>query len=291
MSERNRSDGWKYAKNSGHENEKLLATDLTTNVSLQNSFLTKINKVNNKIIKVEYGGIFEKEIDSVFEKEKTKSKSDIKITLDDGSIYNISLKKSLSGQVYLIPTNRFIKGFEIQYSKTIPTDVKRAIELFWGYSDETSLVLKNFATKPSYERGKRRLVGDTLKKYDEHLYEVLISWFKENIVDITDFCFSTGLAKNKNTCPQLIWYKNELLENQVDEIIYLPSLYDEIANKLDEIDIQYGDRGGGTTLQLPFGFVQWHSPKKKIPGMMQFHHSYYKIITLIDEYLSKINNS
>ena len=289
MSDRNRSEGWKHAKNTGHENEKLLAEDLRNNISLQHRFLIKINKIGNKIIDVEYGGIFEKDIDSIFINEKTKSKSDLKVTLDDGSIYNISLKKSLSGQVYLIPTNRFINGFELQYNKKIPDDVKKAIELFWGYSKETDAILDKNSTKPDYEYRKRRLVGDTLKIYNKHLYDVLLSWFKENIVDITDFCFSTGLAKDKDTCPKLIWYKNELGENKVDEIIYLPALYDEISKKLDKIEIVYGDVGGGTTLQLPFGFVQWHSPRKVIPGMMQFHHNYYKLLSLIEDYLSALN--
>ena len=40
---------------------------------------------------------------------------------------------------------------------------------------------------------------------------------------------------------------------------------------------EYGNVGGGTTIQLPFGFVQWHSPTKKIPGDMQFHHNHEKI--------------
>ena len=45
----------------------------------------------------------------------------------------------------------------------------------------------------------------------------------------------------------------------------------------------YGKVGGGTTIQLPFGFVQWHSPTKKIPGDMQFHHGYEKIKELVDK--------
>lgn len=43
---------------------------------------------------------------------------------------------------------------------------------------------------------------------------------------------------------------------------------------------KYGTKNGGSTIQLPFGFVQWHSPRKVIPGNLQFHHSYDKMIEL-----------
>jgi len=39
---------------------------------------------------------------------------------------------------------------------------------------------------------------------------------------------------------------------------------------------------GGSTIQLPFGFVRWHSPSKTIPGQMQFHHSFSKISQLFE---------
>ena len=44
----------------------------------------------------------------------------------------------------------------------------------------------------------------------------------------------------------------------------------------------YGPRNGGSTIQLPFGFVQWHSPRKIIPGNIQFHHDYDKIIKALE---------
>lgn len=44
---------------------------------------------------------------------------------------------------------------------------------------------------------------------------------------------------------------------------------------------------GGTTIQMAFGFVQWHSPQKTIPGCIQFHHNYNKICTAMDNILYK----
>lgn len=91
-----------------------------------------------------------------------------------------------------------------------------------------------------------------------------------------DFCFSKGLAKNSTDWANIIWYKNELGENEVNEIFTINEMC-AVLSKNAEQETKYGNRGGGTTIQLPFGFVQWHSPTKIIPGCIQFYHNYYKI--------------
>ena len=47
------------------------------------------------------------------------------------------------------------------------------------------------------------------------------------------------------------------------------------APKAANSEIYYGTSNGGTTIQLPFDFVQWHQKQ------LQFHHSYEKIYNLI----------
>ena len=53
---------------------------------------------------------------------------------------------------------------------------------------------------------------------------------------------------------------------------------------LEEKETFFGTTNGGTTIQLPFGFVQWHQHQ------MQFHHNYYKIKILLGKqhYISKL---
>lgn len=279
MENRDRASGWQYAKLSGHENEAILKDLLMNDPETQFDFLKKVGKAGNKVVYVAVGGLCEKDVPCIFEGEKTKSKTDMKVLLNDGSLYNVSIKKSLAGQVYLIGANRFIAGLERQYGIYISEPVKRAIFLFWGYSDDILSIVDAYGTQKPYETRKHRLVGDTLKLYDKNLYQLLIKWFSKNIAIITDFCFSRGLAKNPNDWANVVWYKNALGENNVDDIFFLPNLYKKIK-KIDESAIEYGDKGGGTTIQLPFGFVQWHSPKKTIPGDMQFHHNYLKIANL-----------
>ncbi len=280
MDHRNRAGGWKYAKLTGHENENLVEKLIKSDIEYQEYFLKRIGKTNSKIIDVSAGGLKEKNVPCIFCGETTKSKTDMQIMLDDDSCLNVSIKKSTSGQVYLISDSRFINGFEFQYKKEIPPRIKEAIKLFWGSSENTLQILNKFGTQLEYEKRKNRLVGDTLKRYNSKLYEDLILWFQSNIYEITDFCFSKGLAANKNDWAEIIWYKNELGENSIDDIFYIKDLCNIMQQK-SNIEIFYGNKGGGTTIQLPFGFVQWHSPTKKIPGDMQFHHNYEKILKLV----------
>lgn len=276
MEKRDRASGWKHAKLSGHENEAAIEHLMEVDQSYQNMFLKKVGKEGRTITHIDIGGLCEKNVECIFPGEKTKSKTDMHIFLNDGSRYNISIKKSLGGQVYLITDSRFIAGFEAQYSKVIPLEVKRAIQLFWGSAEDTKQIIDTFGTQKKYEYHKHRLVADTLYAYNQNLYKVLISWFVENTYDLVDFCFSKGLAKCSDDWANVIWYKNELEENSVNSIFTISEMCDALQRNAQDAT-EYGNRGGGTTIQLPLGFVQWHSPTKIIPGCIQFHHSYDKI--------------
>lgn len=275
MEHRNRAEGWKHAKLSGHENEELVKHLFDDGSTFQNSFLKRIGKEKCKITNVDVGGLKEKNVPSVLG-GTTKSKTDLKIKLSDNTILKISIKKSLSGQVYLIPINHFIDGIEKQYNLTIHDDVKRAIKLYWGSETDTIDIVEKFGMYKSYEKRKHRLVADTLKVYNDDLYNKLICWFKSNIKYIFNFCFARGLAKNEDDWANVIWYINELGENDVDDMF----MVDDIANYIDSVsdnETEYGQANHGSTIQLPFGFVQWHSPQKTIPGCIQFHHNYKKV--------------
>lgn len=273
---RNRATGWQHAKLSGHENESTIERMLQNDADYRRAFLKKLGKSTATIKHIQVGGLCEKDVDCVFQGEKTKSKTDMKIILDDNTVYNVSIKKSLGGQVYLISDSRFIQGYEKQYNCVIPAEVKRAIQLFWGSAADTQQIIDRFGTQKKYENHKHRLVADSLKAYDKSLYNQLLCWFTNNVTNLVDFCFSKGLAKNPEDWANIIWYKNELGENTVDQIFSIEEIETSLAKNSTQ-NTEYGTRGGGTTIQLPFGFVQWHSPSKAIPGCLQFHHSYEKI--------------
>ncbi|MCH5281929.1 MAG: hypothetical protein J1E61_10715 [Lachnospiraceae bacterium] len=276
MAERNRAEGWQHAKLSGHTNESAIELLLKSSPAYQKDFLFRIGRQEAVISRVDTGGLHEKNVAGILG-ESTKAKPDIRILLDDGSRYNVSIKKSIGGQAYLIDPFRFMDGFEKHYGKRIPEDVERAIRLFWGAESDVKRIISLYGTHKLYENRKHRLTAETLYAYDPHLCEVLLRWFAENMYEVTDFCFSRGLAKNPADWADLVWYKNEVGENNLNHIFDVHRLCDAMQEAASPSTVFYGSRSGGTTIQLPFGFVQWHSPTKAIPGCMQFHHSLKKI--------------
>lgn len=276
MTTRNRAEGWKYAKLSGHKNEQLVAELTAESKEIQQRILECAHLKDVVINRVEYGGLCETNVDCILG-GKTKSKTDMWLHLSNGKKLNVSIKKDDSGQVFLIGIDRFIRGFEMQYGKRVPEQVKRAISLYFGSATDTLDIIKlHSSANQNLQLRKHRLVANTLKSYNETLYNSLIEWINENIVEIFDFCFAKGLAKDSDNWAQILWYKNMVGENQFDTMIYLP----DIQSKISPTAV-YGIRNGGSTIQLPFGFVQWHSPRKIIPGDIQFHHTYNKILELI----------
>lgn len=276
MEQRDRATGWQHAKLSGHKNEKLVAELTQSNADIQTRLLECARLSDVSIEKVEFGGLCETDVDCVLG-GKTKSKTDMWLHLSNGNRLNVSIKKDEGGQVFLIGIDRFIDGFEEQYQTQIDKDVKRAISLYFGSATDVVDIIQDFSTKnKSLELRKHRLVADTLKAYDIKLYNVLLHWINNNINNLFDFCFSKGLAKNSQDWAHIVWYKNLIGENQFDQMIYLP----DISHKISAT-AEYGPRNGGSTIQLPFGFVQWHSPRKIIPGELQFHHSFEKICEFI----------
>jgi len=275
---RDRSSGWQHAKLSGHENESDVE-NLFSDSNFRNEFSKRLGI--GRIKSASVGGLCETDVPSVFG-DKTKSKTDLQLLLEDGNTINISIKKSWGGQVYLIGVDRFIAGFEAQYKKNIPGEVKEALYLFFYGHSEIDSILKDPAIVGDlnakdlhYVTKRRRLTKDLLEKYDSSKVYALLNWFKENIGLLADFCFSRGLAKNSSDWADYVWYINLLGEDDFNEIY---SISDIKAAAEDSKDLVfYGDRGGGTTIQLPFGFVQWHLCQ------IQFHHGLGKLYEIIPE--------
>lgn len=275
MEHRDRAEGWKHAKLSGHENERLVAELTENDINIQKRLLQCAHINDATVVQVEFGGLCETDVDCILG-GKTKSKTDMWLLLSNGKRLNISIKKDTGGQVFLIGIERFIKGFELQYHKEIPDLVKRAVSLYFGSAVDTLDVINIFSSaNKQLETRKHRVVADTLKAYDEKLYYSLLNWINDNIAELFDFCFSKGLASNSQDWAQIVWYKNMVGENQFDTMLYLEDFKSNIPHTA-----VYGTRNGGSTIQLPFGFVQWHSPRRIIPGNLQFHHSYEKIKSL-----------
>ena len=72
-----------------------------------------------------------------------------------------------------------------------------------------------------------------------------------------------------------VWYINLLDENDMDDLFFIEDIC-EAAQDVAYRETYYGSVFGGTTIQLPFGFVQWHQ------GKMQFHHDFEKVRRLVE---------
>lgn len=277
MHHRNRAKGWQHAKITGHSNEELCAFLLKENLEVQKRFLNCLGLKNEKVEEVKTGALHEHDVPSILG-DKTKAKPDLYVTLSSGNIIGVSLKKSLSGQVFLISVDRFIQGFEAAYDE-IPDIVKQGIKLFWGgHPDIIKIANKINGKYIDYELRKKRLVHDTIAKYNPDIDSSLINWFRDNVTKIFEFCFTKGLASEPKDWAHIIWYKN-LVDPDVCVDTFLT--LDTIRTKISTDKIVYGTRTGGSTILLPFGFVQWHDPGNKGNNNLQFHHKYNELIKLL----------
>lgn len=274
---RDRALGWQHAKLSGHQNEENVKNLLETNNIFRQNLLTRIGCSEKEIHQITVGGLHETNTLGVLG-NKTKSKTDLRIFLTNGKVINISIKKSISGQVYLIKAESFIEIFELQFNKIIPNNVKDAIKLFWAANPTNALkIINEFCDKKNedfyLQTHHFSVNASTLKKYDQKLYDSMLYWFQNNIQEITRLCFSMGAVKDKSAWAEFIWYINLLDETTLDTIFSIDDICNKITNCVTS-ETFYSHKNGGTTIQLPFGFVQWHQKQ------MQFHHMYSKLIKL-----------
>lgn len=276
---RNRSQGWEYAKKSGHINEKLVADLLYKDSNCQSRLLKVAGVSGDSFVSAETDGIHEKDVPGIFG-EETKNKTDIVIKLKSGKRINVSVKKDKGGQAYLLSVDSFIKGMERQYGLSISSSVKDGISLFWGTSDEVDSIIAKYTSKySSYEKRKHRLVHEVMSEATPKFEKDMIQWMGDNADKIFDFCFSRGLAVNSEDYADILWYKNMVGDNELDYMFNIR----EVEKIIPHV-AEYGTKNGGTTVVFPFGFAQWHSPRKKIPGLIQIHHSYSKILDLVNKY-------
>ncbi|PSM51915.1 hypothetical protein CBLAS_0554 [Campylobacter blaseri] len=277
---RNKSQGWSHAKNSGHKNENLVSDLLLNNISYQEQILMKLGFDKNIYLRKNVvNGLNEKQVETILG-GKAYSKTDLKLYLSNDMIINISLKKSDAGQVYLITKNNFINGFEKIFNKIIPNNVKIGINLFWSGKNDRDLygIINENSPYPynikQHELNHNRLHSETLKSYNQNIHDALIAWFKDNIFEITLFCFSYGLSKETKEHSKYIWYKNLIKSDNLQDMDYIFDIKTLAlcCNKKNN-DINYSSKNG-STITLPFGFVQWHK------NSLQFHHQLKEILKI-----------
>lgn len=282
MERRTRSTGWRHGKLSGHKNEALVKAALDSDRDFQQHFLNRIKCPDATIKASSIGGLHERNVPGV-NGRKTKSKTDLKAYLSTNEVVNVSIKKSLSGQVYLVRAGLFIDTFEKQFDTEIPADVQRAINLFWAAADDAVDIIKEFGDRSdeksfNLQMRHKSLNATTLKAYNEHLSNVLLEWFTDNAYMLAKLSFSMGAVCDSNEWADFVWLINLLGENDADDIFFIEDICNAVQKAANK-ETYYGSSSGGTTIQLPFGLVQWHQAK------LQFRHDHKKISDLLKERL------
>lgn len=273
---RGRSQGWKYAKESGHANEVLMSCD---NGEFIKEWVEILNILKNGevVLKiVNNAGISQKKELSVLGHKTTPKVDNVIIT--NFRKLKISLKKSLGGQVLLTSSDNFFNTLNKMYNVEVNSRVIETMKLFTGEnSDGVREILKqnevNRANqKCSRNQRERRLNGEALLEHNPDNVRELLNFFSENMVEITKMVFSTGSVINKDSHADFIYYKNLVDKSKSANTIFnIEDIVKNVSNK----PIVFGPKNGGTTITLPFGHLQMHK------NILQIHHNYEKINFLV----------
>jgi len=282
-STRNRSEGWRHAKLDGHANEKRFAESLINNeefISEIEKHLTKKSPKGSPEIIVDGA----KHVESIFG-GTTTSKVDLAMIWNNGEQINISLKKSNNGQVWLVSVPRFISAVEFHLNRKIEVEVQIGISFFIGganlsnyenYFDKALAVdKKKNPTIAEQELHQSRLVAKSIETNFPSVWEATINFFNANIGLITKLSFAQGLAKSDKDAADVIIY-NKVKDGA--SIFPIAKIIKNANASIKKISVLAGPKNGGSTLQLPTGFLQMHHPQSE--NLLQFHHQYKKISKL-----------
>ena len=179
---------------------------------------------------------------------------------------------SPTGQVFLVTVENFFEGLRIHYQVESTPNVKHCLELFIG--SKPSLV-QEFMSRhelkgPLHKSGvlleqhQSRLVAATLATHLPDAWQETLSWMQENIGEITDLCFARGMAAKPTDWATHLWYYITDQSPQIDQVIAISDLV--AAAEKNRTTVSAGPNNGGSTLNMPFGFLQMHQ------SQMQFHH-------------------
>jgi hypothetical protein len=273
MSQRNRSEGWQHAKRDGHDNEKTFGDILTGNPELANHIWRqfhgssipgpyKVSVDGSKRAQSSLGGT-------------TTSKVDIELFASNKAT-RISVKKSSGGQVWLVSVDSFLNLVRLSGDKSWSDDAIRGLKLFIGGASNVSGLEETLQQGLDYSKTRNhsfhsnqvrysRLSATDLRAVDSNALASLVSAIKSSMSLITRFAFASGAAANEDDWANTVVYNNSTMGTA-------SILTQDLANYSEKFteSVTFGPRNGGTTIVLPWGFLQEHHPQGN--NLMQFHH-------------------
>lgn len=213
----------------------------------------------------------------------TPSKTDLVVRWNSGRVARISLKKSEGGQVWLVTPERFIAGFEAQYGKRVPELVRQGLRLFIGPLSLPEMNSALAGRKPlgptrskdgkSQEIHQQRFVAATLEAIAPQAWTATLGWFREELPLVIELCFARGLCADAQAQAEFVWYylcDEATGRLQESRVIPIASIVGAAKNMPLARRAVAGPRNGGSTITLPFGFLQMHRPAGG--NQLQFQH-------------------
>ena len=284
--QRNRAQGWSHAKKSGHENENIFGDILRGDAGfvrlLERKKFSDKSELTPEIV---VDGA--KRVPSIFG-EETISKVDIEVDWGDSRRMGVSVKKSPSGQVWLVSVDKFIRSIEHYTGHVAAADIKLALALFIGGSNlephkerYLKALEKDRKDRPkihSQEARQSRLVADSIQKNFPGVFEQLIELLTANIELVTSLSFSRGLAKSPQDWADVVVYN---LVPGEEKVFAIQEMAENARRRLASACVEPGPRNGGSTILLPTGFMQMHRPQGE--NLVQFHHTYLRVLEIFAE--------
>jgi len=278
MSERNRSEGWQFAKLDGHKNEEELGVILRESSELTNlmhEIVFQEDQTSQPKVLVDGS----KHVPSILG-SSTTSKIDIDLVWSTKKL-GLSVKKSNAGQVWLVGLDKFFKALTLTTGQTTPQEVELVLSLFVGgenlnkFQQEFSDGLNRSVNESFYDQQvhQNRLVLNSIDKLIPEALSTTFEFLRANLRIMTELMFFKGLASKSEDCAEIVIYNQVYSGRNVFSKADLLSAIDSARNLEKVVS---GNRNGGSTIQLPTGFLQMHKPQGK--NLLQFHHNYEKLL-------------
>ncbi len=133
------------------------------------------------------------------------------------------------------------------------------------------------ATRALEREQNNRLVFDVIHNYDPRMATALIAWLENRIVRVFELSFSAGAVKDHEKWAHVLWYKN-LVDSEgqgLDFMVPMSNVMHALANLSGSRFVAKGPKNGGSTIQLPFGHLQYHLKQ------LEFYQQLAKIERLV----------
>ena len=291
---RGRSEGWQHAIQDGHAFEDAFAKKIVEDrLFFEN--LREIAGLPQGTYPVKASTTHDRPMPLSIFGDRTTAKTDVNVFINEGGPLDISIKKPStdSGQVLLCKLARFLSLIELKSGKPIPANVRWTLKALFGETDEMSIM--DYAPEakllsPQIKRHKQqaevyqnRLYASTIANSYPQKWDDLKKWFTEHMAEITDCCFRSGMCDDN--CDSLTTAEFIYL-GYIDKFCAVKSIIN--ASLPHVVDFSQKGYYRGSTISMPWGFLQGHRPGENDgPYQVQFHWRGRDIVEL----LKKANKS